>query len=94
MSQQSYKSSGHAKIITSGQILVFDRIGLPDMIGASASLVAKNGTKKSSQLFEEVLGSNSELKLITSKPITMTYFDTNLNRFGLVCLPMMAIFNF
>ena len=31
--------------------------------GATLYLVAKNGTKKSSQLFEELQGSNLELKL-------------------------------
>ena len=62
--------------------------------GATASLVAKNGTKKLSQPFEELQGSNSEFKLITPKPITGTYFDTNLSRFGLAGLPMAAILNF
>ena len=51
--------------------------------GATASLVAKNRTKILSQLFEELQGPNSEFKLITHKPITGTYFVTNLIRFGL-----------
>ena len=42
-----------------------DRIDLPDMIGsfasgATASLVAQNGTKKMSHLFEELQASNFE----------------------------------
>ena len=47
-----------------------------------------------SQLFEELQGSNSEFKLITPKPITGTYFDTNLNRFSLAGLPMADILDF
>ena len=35
-----------------------------------------------------------EFKLITPKPITGTYFETNLSRFGLVGLPMAAILDF
>ena len=62
--------------------------------GATASLVVKNGTKKLSQPFEELQGSNSEFKLITPKPITGAYFDTNLSRFGLAGLPMVAILDF
>jgi len=53
--------------------------------------VAKNGTENLSQLFNELQGSNSEFKLITLKPITGTYFDTNLLLAG---LPMMTFFNF
>ena len=54
------------------------------MIGSFASgttvpQVAKNGTKKLSQPFEELEGSNSEFKLITPRPITETYFETNLS---------------
>ena len=64
------------------------------MAGTTASLVAKNGTKKLSQPFEELQGSNSEFKLITPKPITGTYFDTNLSRFGLAGFPMAAILDF
>ena len=33
------------------------------------------------------------LKLTTPKPITETYFDTNLCRYGLAGLPMAAIFD-
>ena len=62
--------------------------------GATASLVAKNGTKKLFQLFEELQGSYLEFKLITPKPNTGTYFDTNLSRFGLTGLPMAAIMDF
>ena len=59
----------------------------PHMIGlfessATSSLVAKNRTKKLSLLFEELQGSYLEFKLITPKPITGTYFETNLRRFG------------
>ena len=61
---------------------------------ATASLVGKNRTKKLSQLFEELYGSNLEFKLITPKPISGTYFETNLNRFGLAVLPMAAILDF
>ena len=61
---------------------------------ATTSLVAKNLTKKLSQLFEELQGSNLEFKLITPKPITGTYFETNLSRFGLAGLPMAAILDF
>ena len=59
--------------------------------GATALLVAKNGTKKISQLFEELRGSNLEFNLNTPKPITGTYFETNLSRFGLAGLPKVAI---
>ena len=48
---------------------------------ATASLMAKNWTKKSSHLFEELKGSNSEFKLYTPKPNTGTYFDTILSMF-------------
>ena len=61
---------------------------------ATASLVAKNGTKKLSQPFEELQGSNSEFKLITPKPITRTYFDNNLSRFGLAGMNIGAIINY
>ena len=44
-----------------------------------------------SQSFEELQGSNLEFKLITPKPITGTYFETNLSRFGLAGLPLGAI---
>ena len=55
-------------------------IGLPHIVigslasSATSSLVAKNWTKKLSQPFEELQGSNSEFKLITPKPIIRTYF--------------------
>ena len=62
--------------------------------GATSSLVAKNRTKKLSQLFEELQGSNLEIKLITPNPINGTYFETNLSRFGLTGLPMAAILDF
>ena len=35
-----------------------------------------------------------ELKLYTPKPITWTYFDTILSRFGLAGLPIAAILDF
>ena len=41
--------------------------------------------------FGEVQSSNSEYKLITQKPSTGNYFETNLSRFGLVGLPLVAI---
>ena len=44
-----------------------------------------------SQLFEELQGSNSEFKLIIPKPITGTYFETNLSRLGLAGLLLGAI---
>ena len=62
--------------------------------GATASLMPKNETKKLSQLFEELQGSNLEFKLITPKPITWTYFLSNMSRFGLAGFPMVAILNF
>ena len=49
--------------------------------------------KKLSQL-EELQDSNLEFKLITSKPITWTHFETNLSRFGLAGLPKVAILGF
>ena len=60
----------------------------------AASLVAKNGTNKLFQLFEELQVRNSESKLITLKHINGTYFDTNLNRFDLKKFPMAAILDF
>ena len=56
--------------------------------------MAKNVTKKISQLFEELEGLNLEYKLITPKHINGTYFDTNLSRFGLGGLTLVAILNF
>ena len=53
-------------------------IGLPHIVigslasSATSSLVAKNWTKKLSQPFEELQGSNSEFKLIILKHITGT----------------------
>ena len=88
------------KIITSGQILVFEVSKQPYQSarrlgsfanGATASLVAKNGTKKLSQPIKELRGSNLEFKLITLKPTTETYFETYLSRFGLAGLPMAVI---
>ena len=69
------------------------------MIGLFASsvtafLVAKTGTKKSYQPFEEKQDSNSELKLNIPKTIDETYFDTNICRFCLAGLPLVAIFDF
>ena len=49
---------------------------------------------KISQLFEELQGSNSEIKQITPKPITETYFDTNLSMFGWAGLPVAANMDF
>ena len=66
-----------------------DRIDVPDKIGSFLSgavtpIVVKNGTKKIiplpmiklsiSQLFEELQGLNSELKLITPISITGSHF--------------------
>ena len=56
--------------------------------------MAKNGTKKSFHPPDELHGSNLEFKLITPKPITGTYFETNLSRFYLAGLPMVAILDF
>ena len=47
-----------------------------------------------SQLFLELQGWNLELKLITPKDITGTYFDPNLSRFDLAGFPMAAILDF
>ena len=52
--------------------------------------MAKNGTRILYEPFEELWGSDYEFKLITLKPITGTYFETNLNRFG---FPRAAILN-
>ena len=76
-----------------------DRIDLPYMIGsfpggATSSMVAKKWTKKLSQPFEELQGWNFEFKQITPKPITGTYFETNISRFGLAGLHMVAILDF
>ena len=60
----------------------------------TVSLVAKNGTEKYSQQFNELKGSNLELKLITPNPTTGTNFETNLIRFGLAGLPKGAILDF
>ena len=60
--------------------------------GATNSLVAKNGTKNISAVWRE--GSNSEIKQITPKPITETYFDTNLSMFGWAGLPVVANMDF
>ena len=49
---------------------------------------------KISQLFEELQGSNSDIKQITPKPITETYFDTNLSMFGWAGLPVAANMDF
>ena len=62
--------------------------------GSDLSLVAKNGTKNLYQPFEELQGSILEFKLITTKPITGTYFETNLSRFGLAGLTKVAILEF
>ena len=43
---------------------------------------------------EELQTLNSEFKLITPKPITGTYFDTKLSRFGLAGSAMTAILKF
>ena len=59
--------------------------------GDTTSQVAKNGTKKLFQLFEEQQVLNLDFKLNTPKPIIKTYFESNLSRFGLAGLPMVAI---
>ena len=75
-----------------GSRCLYNRIDLPDIMGsfasgATASQVAKNGTKYLSEPFEELQGSYLEFKLINPKHITGTNFETNLSRFGLpVCL--------
>ena len=62
--------------------------------GANTSKMAKYRTKKLSQLFEKLQGSNLEFKLITLNCITGSYFETNLSRFGLAGLTMAAILDF
>ena len=62
--------------------------------GATPSLLVENDTNKISQLFEELQGSNSEFELITPKPNTRTYFETNLSRFCLAGLSIADIFDF
>ena len=47
-----------------------------------------------SQLFEELQGSNLGYELITTKPFSGTYFETNLSSFGLEGLPIVAILYF
>ena len=49
---------------------------------------------KISQPFEELQGSNQEIKLITPKLITETYFDTNLSMSGWAGLPVAANIDF
>ena len=46
------------------------------------------------QPFEELQGSYSEPRLNTPKPITRTYFDTNLSRFGLAGLTMVVTLDY
>ena len=43
--------------------------------GATAFLVAKNGTKNLSQLFKELKGSNSEFTLVTPNLFLGPYLD-------------------
>ena len=76
-----------------------DRIDLLHMIGslaggATSSLVAKNWSKKLSQLFEKQLGSNLKFKLIVPKSITETYIDAKLGRYGLAGKHLVAILDF
>ena len=59
--------------------------------GATSYMVAKNLTKKLSQLFNELQGSNSDFNLLTPKSINGTYFETYLNWFSLAGLPMTTI---
>ena len=59
--------------------------------GNTTSQVAKNGTKKLSQPFEEQQVLNLDFKLNNPKPIIKTYFESNLSRFGLAGLLMEAI---
>ena len=58
--------------------------------GTTTFQVAKK-EKKLSQSFDKQPGSNSEFKLTNPKPITRTYFETNLSRFCLAGLPLAAI---
>ena len=62
--------------------------------GDTTSQVAKNGTKIFFQPFEEQQVLNLDSKLNTPKPIIKTYFESNLSRFGLAALPMVAILDF
>ena len=43
-------------------------------------------------LFAELQDSNLELKVIIPKPITGTYFDTNLSRFSLEVFPIAELY--
>ena len=59
--------------------------------GDTTSQVAKNGTKKLFQPFEEQQVLNLDFKLNTPRPIIKTYFEFNQSRFGLAGLLMEAI---
>ena len=95
------------KIITGGQIFMFEasehlswhqyshetklsRLGLAGL----TMVVNLDFQMTISQLFQDLHGSNLKFKLINPQPITRTYMDTNLRRFGLAGLPMAAILNF
>ena len=92
------------KIITSGQILVFEVSKRPSWHeyyhGAKLNRFGLAGFSIVSifdfqmfiyRPFEELQGWNLKFKLITPKSITGTYFDTKLSRFCLAGLSMAAI---
>ena len=93
-------SSSTDKIITSGQIMVFEMYKPPYWSPQHDRIICKwhhflhseqKWNKKISQPFEELQGWNSEFKLITPKTISGTYSKTNLSRFGLAGFPLTAI---
>ena len=95
------------KIITSGQILVFEvskrsswheyyygaKVNRFGLAGLSMAAIL-DFQMSISQPFEELQGWNLEFKLFTPKYITRTYSDTKLSMFGLASLPMAAILDF
>ena len=106
MEQKNYSTTVD-KIITSGQILVFEvskRLSWHEYYyGAKVNRFGLAGLSMAAILdfqmsisrpFEELQGWNSEFKLITPKSITRTYSDTKLSMFGLAGLSMAAILDF
>ena len=95
------------KIITTGQILVFDvskwlswheyyhgaKVNRFGLAGLSTAAIL-DFQMSISRPFEELQGWNSEFKPITPKSITKTYIDTKLSMFGLVSLLMAAFLDF
>ena len=95
------------RIITSGQILVFEvskrlswheyyygaKVNRFGLAGLSTAAIL-DFQMSISRPFEELQGWNSEFKLITPKSITGTYSDTKVSMFGLASLLMAAILDF